>query len=424
MIEKAGGGAKPLDAGRRRARGAAAAAVAATIVAILVGGGSAGAQDADYCARLRAQIAASQSHGPTAAYDAAAQKQRAEIDRTVAYAQQIGCDRRKFLFFGNDPPAQCGEIYAQITRMQANLGQLQARGSGGGGRADLVARYQSECAEQPKPRGFFDALFGNPRQEPSQRVTDVPLVPDPNAQTDQQTDNPNPEGVQAHAGSKEVCVRTCDGYFFPIGYSGSGGRSGDLQEMCKALCPNAEVALYSYPPSGDINEAVGADGTRYADLPNALKYRKSVDSTCTCRRRGQSWAQALADAEALLGERKTDIIVTQEKSDELARAKPDPKAKSDSKAKPGKPNTADAGKTPATDPNNPAAPASSAGAQDPSPTDVLLGQQQNTVSRENSGIASGDASSGPSYSKGQGQTEVETGPDGVKRRVRIIDPTL
>ena len=403
-----------------------AAVAAAAIFSILISERSASAQDADYCARLRAQIsaAAGQAHGPSAAYDAAAQKQRAEIDKTMAYAQQIGCDRRKFLFFGNDPPAQCGEIYAQITRMQANLGQLQARGSGaGGGRAELVARYQSECGEQQqRPRGFFEALFGNPRQEPSQRTSDVPLVPDPNAQPDQQpTDNLNPDGVQAHAGSKEVCVRTCDGYFFPIGYSGSGGRSGDLQEMCKALCPNAEVALYSYPPSGDINEAVGADGTRYADLPNALKYRKSVDSSCTCRRRGQSWAQALADAEALLGERKTDIIVTQAKSDELARAKPDPKAK------PAKATAADATKTtPASDSKNPAAPASPASpaGQDLTPTDMLLGQQQNTVSRENSGIASGDANSGPSYSKAQGQTEEVTGPDGVKRRVRIIDPTL
>jgi hypothetical protein len=433
MIDKAGDDVRLFRARRWRAK---AAGVAAAIVAIVIGAHSADAQDSDYCARLRAQIAsAGQSHSPGAAYDAAAQKQRAEIDKTVAYAAQIGCDRRKFLFFGNDPPAQCGEVYAQITRMQANLGQLQARGSGGGGggRADLVARYQSECGEQQRPRGFFDALFGNPRQEPGQRTTDVPLVPDPNS-PDQPTDSLNPEGVTgAHAGSKEVCVRTCDGYFFPIGYAGSGGgRSGDLQEMCRALCPNAEVALYSYPPSGDINEAVGADGTHYADLPNALKYRKSVDSTCTCRRRGQSWAQALADAEALLGERKTDIIVTQEKSDELARAKPDSKPN-----KPGKPNAADAGKptadagkapTPdsknALDPKNPAAAAASPAAQDLTPTDVLVTQQQNTISRENSGIASGDATSGPSYSKGQGQTEEVTGPDGVKRRVRIIDPTL
>jgi hypothetical protein len=54
----------------------------------------------------------------------------------------------------------------------------------------------------------------------------------------------------------------------------------------------------------------------------------------------------------------------------------------------------------------------------------LLGQQAATVSRESSGIAGGDAASSPLYTKGQGQTEDVTGADGVKRRVRIIDPTL
>ncbi|HLJ72465.1 MAG TPA: DUF2865 domain-containing protein [Roseiarcus sp.] len=412
MTNETRGGAR-----RRRARTAWAAAAAALLA---LAAGDAGAQDAQYCQQLRAQIAAAGQtrSGPAAAYDAAAQKQKAEIDKTIAYSRQIGCENRKFLFFGKDPPAQCGALYAQIARMQANLGQLQARGSGGGGeaRAQLVARYQSEC-EQTRPRGFFEALFGNPREEPSQRVTDVPLVPDPNA-PGQPGDNTNPtDGVQAHAGSKEVCVRTCDGYFFPIGYSGSGGHSGDLQEMCRALCPNAETALYSYSPAGDISQAVGADGTRYADLPNALKYRKSLDPTCTCRRRGQSWAQALADAEALLGERKTDIIVTQQKSDEMSRARPDPKAK------PSKAQAAEAAKNPPppADAKNPP----DAGTQDPNnPTDALLGEQPTPVSRENSGIASGDAVGGPNYSKAQGQVEEVAGPDGVKRRVRIIDPTL
>jgi hypothetical protein len=53
----------------------------------------------------------------------------------------------------------------------------------------------------------------------------------------------------------------------------------------------------------------------------------------------------------------------------------------------------------------------------------VLSQQTATMSRETSGIAAGDATSGPSYSKGQGQTQEVTA-NGVKKRVRIIDPTL
>jgi len=183
-----------------------------------------------------------------------------------------------------------------------------------------------------------------------------------------------------------------------------------LQDMCRALCPNADVSLYTYAPSADIETAVSIGGGRYIDSPNALKYRKSVDSTCSCRRRGQSWADALAGAEQRLGGvAKTDIIVTPERSAELSRPKPDAKNKS------GK-TPVDAAKTAAPDPK--------AAAQDQAPIDQLLGQQAATVSRESSGIAAGDATTGPLYTKGQGQTEEVVGPDGVKRRVRIIDPTL
>jgi Protein of unknown function (DUF2865) len=411
MSNRIEAGPRPSAFGKFEARPAAFGAV---VLLASVGLGIAGAmaQSAE-CQQLRAAIA-SAGQAPVsreaATFDAAAQKQRAEIDRTVAYSRQIGCDRHKFLFFGSDPPPQCGEVQSQIARMQANLSQLQAKGSGGGDRGALFARYQAECANQPRPaQGFFESLFGRSRQEDQQAgLVDVPVSPDMPLNPD---DVPNPEGLNAHAGSKAVCVRSCDGFFFPVSYS-AGGHMNDLEEMCHALCPNAEVALYSYSPSADIDQAVGADGSRYVDLPNAFKYRKTFDASCSCRRRGQSWAQALQDAENLLGEHKNDIIVTQEKSDELARVRPD--AKMIGPQKPG----AAAAKPDAKGANAPPA------QQELSPTEQMLGQQPSTMSRETSGIAAGDATSEPSYNKSQGQTEEVVGPDGVKRRVRIIDPTL
>jgi hypothetical protein len=174
--------------------------------------------------------------------------------------------------------------------------------------------------------------------------------------------------------------------------------------MCRALCPNADVSLYTYPPSGQIEQAVSINGAKYMDMPNALKYRQSVDPTCSCKRKGESWADALAGAEAKLGrESKGDVFVTPEKSIELSRPKFDAKTKAktpaDAKATPGA--------TPAADPSVDA-----------------LSQQAATISREASGIAGGDAQTGAKYGEGQGQTVESVGPDGVKRKVRIIDPTL
>ena len=383
--------------------------LAAAILVGLVAAGSAQAQSAQ-CVKLQQAIAAAGHSSPNAQYEAAAQRQRGEIDRTAAYAHSIGCENRKFLFFGNGPPPQCEQINAQLSRMQANLGDLQARAGGDGGRAELVARYNSECtnAAANQPHGIFDALFGNHNEQAPQEVQTVPLEPDPNASLDQQT-APG-DGKEARAGSKAVCVRSCDGSFFPVSYSAGSGRLDDLQDMCRALCPNADVSLYTYSPAADIETAVSISGARYMDSPTALKYRHSVDSTCSCRRRGQSWADALAGAEQRLGLGKTDIMVTPERSAELSRPKPDPKNKP--------------GKSPVVDPQKPLVPDPKTAAQDQAPIDQLLGQQAATVSRESSGIAAGDATEGPVYTKGQGQTEEITGSDGVKRRVRIIDPTL
>jgi hypothetical protein len=213
------------------------------------------------------------------------------------------------------------------------------------------------------------------------------------------------DNAEAQAGSKAVCVRSCDGAFFPVSYSASQGRLTGLEDMCRALCPNADVSLYTYPPSGQIEQAVSINGARYMESPNALKYRQSVDPTCSCKRKGESWADALAGAEAKLGrESKGDVFVTPEKSIELSRPKFDAKAKAkapaDAKATPGS-------APPAADPGVDA-----------------LSQAAATISREASGIAGGEAQTGAKYGEGQGQTVETVGPDGVKRKVRIIDPTL
>ena len=193
------------------------------------------------------------------------------------------------------------------------------------------------------PSNVFEALFGG--------LARLGAPPEPEPQTDarfedrggqprnDQSGQGEKGGVQAHAGSYAVCVRTCDGSFFPVSYSGAGSRADSLEDVCRALCPNADMALYSFPFGGTIEEAASPSGEPYANLPNAGKFEKTYDPSCSCRRKGQSWADALADAEARYGHEKHDILVTPEKSAEMARPIIDPKAKPavDSKVKPARP---------------------------------------------------------------------------------------
>jgi hypothetical protein len=301
-------------------------ALAATLA--MVQGAAAVAQGVD-CARLQREIAYA-GNGGGGRFAAAARKQGIEIARTAAYAHQMGCDRQGFGIFGGGPPPQCGAINARVAQMQANLAQLQTGASGQGGRAALIARFNAYCRGGPPPappqeRGFFESLFGGPP---------APPPPPPPADIPRVTEEPSDGGdggeggsSRGHGGSQAVCVRTCDGGFFPLPLS-SHHNQDSLNEMCAALCPGTQTAVYTRNPNSEIKTAVSLDGNAYMDLPNALKFQKSFDAACTCRPPGKSWAEALVGAEEVLGhQRKGDIMVTPEKSVELSRPKLDDKTR-------------------------------------------------------------------------------------------------
>jgi hypothetical protein len=85
------------------------------------------------------------------------------------------------------------------------------------------------------------------------------------------------------SGAQMVCVRTCDGFFFPVSAGGSTDRAV-AEFMCKASCPGAPVKLFTRRTDGEIEDAVGVDRSRYRKLAGALGFRKEVSPACSCRR--------------------------------------------------------------------------------------------------------------------------------------------
>lgn len=266
------------------------------------------AQQVD-CRALQSQIAVyPQSEGENRAR-AAINQRRSEIDRLSAQGQSMGCGRPQFLFFNQSPPA-CEGIDRRIESLSASLSQLEAAAQrAGGGRAQLIAQFNAYCQGRPAPRerGFLEQLFGGEAFRQEQLEAPGGML------------EPVEEGPQR--GTKAVCVRTCDGGFFPVSYSAGRGNTEQLADLCRAQCPFAETRVYTYSPARDIVDAVSADGEPYTSHPNALRFRRTFDKTCTCRPPDTSWAEALAGAEKLLSRDRRDVIVTQEKSDELARPK-------------------------------------------------------------------------------------------------------
>ncbi len=96
--------------------------------------------------------------------------------------------------------------------------------------------------------------------------------------------------VPTPLGRQSLCVRTCDGYTFPVGtYHGDGDRASH-ESACQAACPDARTALYVLPGGSDhIDEAVNvATGRAYSALPDAYHYTTVLDDACTCHRPGRA----------------------------------------------------------------------------------------------------------------------------------------
>lgn len=371
--------------------------------ALCLGGGAAApawAQTVD-CNRLAAQIAASGRDGPAERNAAAAQRQRDELGRATAYAQRLGCDRISIPFLGPPRPAQCDGLNAQIARMQANLASLE-QAAYGGDRAALQRRFDAYCrgAGAGGPGSFFDRLFDPDRP-----------VDDPDAPILRPAEGEEAAGALR---GRPICVRTCDGGFFPLDV---GGRDPtDLQNLCTALCPGAEAKLFSRAPGAELKAATALDGSSYADLPNALKFEKAFDRTCSCKPPDKSWAEALAGAETLLGEgRAGDIVVTPEKAEELSRPRT-------AATKPANPRKFDAGSiarslgvAPAD--VKPALERQRRTADEAAAADAAAAAQAPTASGESSGIA---RTEGDRRTLGEGPRA----PDGAAPRSRGAPPRM
>jgi hypothetical protein len=80
---------------------------------------------------------------------------------------------------------------------------------------------------------------------------------------------------------RTVCVRSCDGYYFPISASSSRGRWKTDAEACQSMYGAAgQAELYTYDTDGDVADAKSLTGERYGDQPFAFSYRVTYNQPC------------------------------------------------------------------------------------------------------------------------------------------------
>ncbi|MEM7778592.1 MAG: DUF2865 domain-containing protein [Pseudomonadota bacterium] len=83
---------------------------------------------------------------------------------------------------------------------------------------------------------------------------------------------------------RTLCVRLCDGYYFPVSFSTLPNYFGRDAEACRSRCA-APTALYYYQnPGGSIDQMVSVNGQApYKDLTTAFAYRKKFIKGCSCK---------------------------------------------------------------------------------------------------------------------------------------------
>lgn len=221
------------------------------------------------CRQLEAQLAALSGGGGGAAgqtrrYDSAIERQRVQMDKARAQARQAGCG---FAFTGRQAEF-CGKINATLARMDKNLSDLQRkRAQLGGGdrrreRARIMASLDVNGCRAPK------RADREPAASQAGRSAHMSIG-----------------GLSGQF--RTLCVRTCDGYYFPISWSVSSGAFERDARACQAMCPGTQVELHHHRVSGEDSEDMvsAASGLPYREMENAFLYRRpgaSIPAGCGC----------------------------------------------------------------------------------------------------------------------------------------------
>lgn len=178
-----------------------------------------------------------------------------------------------------------------------------------GAPAWLLAFLLLMIAAVPQPvaaQGLLESLFGflSPKAAPNAHPKAAPPKSPPRSETVYSSGERrvNPHGQNtwspapvAGAGGryKTVCVRLCDGFYFPINQSSRRRDFYADAQQCQSRC-DSETRLYFMSPSEtSVSNAQDLHGLSYSKLKTALLYRKTLKEGCDCRPKPWSVAERM-----------------------------------------------------------------------------------------------------------------------------------
>src|SRR5262245_21983267 len=103
-------------------------------------------------------------------------------------------------------------------------------------------------AQQKKRPGVFQRLFGSRERSPEA--------------TSPRSSSSAKRRIPQASGYRTLCVRTCDGYYFPISNATVRKRFKIDETVCKAMYGGAEASLYAHLNGSPAETAVSLKGKR------------------------------------------------------------------------------------------------------------------------------------------------------------------
>ena len=135
---------------------------------------------------------------------------------------------------------------------------------------------------------------------------------------------------------RTLCVRLCDGYYFPVSSATPASRLQRDSKVCNQRCGMEGRLFIHHSPNGSVEDMVDLQGRPYRALGTAFLYRREYVASCKCqpdpwepvsmeRHRGYALALAARNGDT---DAAQQLKALQERLQELAKHSQDGAAQS------------------------------------------------------------------------------------------------
>lgn len=262
-------------------------------IALLIALGSALPNEAEasaLCERLRDRLVLVEQGGQSPeinSYASAIAQQNLELRKARQDQRRLRCLTSSIVQIRPDGGNDCSDLASAISRMEANRDILAARLSDLRESRVEDARAALVTALEANGCGPDQAAYPEEAERiPYLDTLAEPYRPDRAAEAAYSAPPP-PMSMMPSGNVRTLCVRTCDGGFFPISSQTSAMNFARDAAQCQQMCPGTETELFFHAPerSETVDMISAVSGRPYRDLPNAFLYRNrrsDAEPACAC----------------------------------------------------------------------------------------------------------------------------------------------